>query len=386
MKAQAAYAMSSLRMKTIDRVATRKDGGAGMAAVEAARSEIRAMDQFDIVKVGKDDQTTMRDQGQIMLAGTKNNQLGEAGQLIDNVVAKMQGFDMELHYSKVEAVAGGLFKKGRSAVEAINETKEAFKAAFKQWQISGQETNKTLTTMSDKVEEHATTLASGIAELNVAWDACYQGLQKTEVSIAALSLEHKELCTKTIPALEAQLAADAGNAGLTALLNDARGKRDAIDRRCGNLADSYVAIATSLQKIRIMQQSSNGLIEGLNTVQTTMIGQWYMGFALAKNQYEQQLAGNAIKDMRDFDKKFREQQAKLMGENALAAQDAAENGIMDAKSLIDEQQKLGELIQELVKRQTAFADARREAEDAMLQSTEQLSHFIANPNEAGKTK
>lgn len=277
-----------------------------------------------ILQYGAGTQKKMADFSDAALAGVRNQDLGEVGDLIINVVRELKGFDAEEEKGFL-----GFFKKQANKLELM-------KARYDKAEISVEK-------ISDALQQHQVRLLKDSAMLDQMYEQNLAYFKELTMYILAGKKKLEEVRSGRL----SQLEATAQRTGLAEDVQAAKDLADKCQRFEKKIYDLELTRAISMQtapQIRMIQNNDNVMVEKIQTTLVNTIPLWKNQMVLSLGIAHSTEAAKAQRQVNDVTNALLQANAKKLHMASVETAKEAERGIVDIQTL---QKTNAELIQTL---------------------------------------
>jgi len=324
------------------------------AKLQEALKEINIDDRNSIIYFGSKAQEKLDEISTRMLEGVKNKDTGKTGEVLNNMVATIRGFDIDELDPNQELSWWqkllGFTKPLTLFVQKYEEVKDQIE------------------TITDDLEKHKSKLITDVTALEKLYEANLDYFRQLELYIKAGEIKLKELNEKIIPEYEAK--ANEGNDMLAIQeLKDIRGFRDDLERRVHDLKLSRQVAMQALPSIRLIQENDKSLINKISSTLVNTVPLWKNQLAQTITIFRSHQAANAIKDANDLTNDLLERNAEGLREANAEVRKQMERGVFDIESIKKANQTLIDTLNDSIKI-TQEGKKARELAEVELQKTE----------------
>lgn len=277
-----------------------------------------------ILQYGAGTQKKMADFSDTALAGVRNQDLGEVGDLIINVVGELKGFDAEEEKGFL-----GFFKKQANKLELM-------KARYDKAEISVEK-------ISDALQQHQVRLLKDSAMLDQMYEQNLAYFKELTMYILAGKKKLEEVRSGRL----SQLEATAQRTGLAEDVQAAKDLADKCQRFEKKIYDLELTRTISMQtapQIRMIQNNDNVMVEKIQTTLVNTIPLWKNQMVLSLGIAHSTEAAKAQRQVNDVTNALLQANAKKLHMASVETAKEAERGIVDIQTL---QKTNAELIQTL---------------------------------------
>lgn len=281
-------------------------------------AEIDINDSKSIIYFGSQAQEQLTEISDKMLEGVKNKDLGSAGSDLNTMVSTLRGFDIDaLDPNKKQGFFTKLFGKAKPIALFLQKYEQV---------------RKQIDTITDKLDEHKTTLLTDITMLDRLYDANLEYFHELDHYISAGDEKLKQLDQQVIP--EKAAAAASSEAILEAQeLRDLRAARDDLERRIHDLRLTRQVAMQSLPGIRLIQDNDKGLVNKINSTIVNTIPLWRQQLASVVAIYRSADAADTLQSATDLTNQLLEANAQNLQQANAQTRKQLERGVFDLESV-----------------------------------------------------
>jgi uncharacterized protein YaaN involved in tellurite resistance len=286
-------------------------------ALEAAMAEIDITDRNSVIYFGTAAQEKLDEISNRMLDGVKSQDTGAAGNALNNMVAKIRGFNMdELNPNRKLSWWEKLIGRAKPLAVFLQQYEEV---------------RDHIDVISNDLEKHKATLMTDVVSLEKLYDANLDYFHKLELYILAGERKIEEFNTVILPEYE-EVAAD-GEMLAVQNLKDMRGFRDDLERRVHDLRLSRQVAMQALPSIRLIQENDKSLINKISSTLVNTVPLWRNQLAQTVTIFRSHDAADAIKDATDLTNDLLEKNAEGLREANAEVRRQMERGVFDIESI-----------------------------------------------------
>lgn len=330
-------------------------------AIEAAKGEIDLEDTASIIGFGVRAQRQLTTVSEQMLEGVRNKDTGEAGEILNSMVATLRGFDVkDLAGNKRPGLMAQIFGFMNPFVKMVQRYEK----------VQGQ-----IGAMESKLEEHITILMRDVTALDRLYDSSLEYFHVLAVYIAAGEEKLKELDETIIPALK-EKAEKGGDIMDSQRLNDMNNARNALERKVHDLKLTRQVTMQSLPGIRIIQDNDNNLVTKIQSSLVNTVPLWKTQMAQAMTIYHSAEAGKALKASTDLTNDLLESNARNLRQANQQIRTEVERGMFDIETIEKANQDLISTINESLAIYEEGKTKRRDAEKRLVQCEKELKERL----------
>ncbi len=284
--------------------------------IEKAMSELDINNPNSIIYFGSSAQKRLDEISNRMLEGVKNQETGEAGDVLNSMVLAIRGFDIdELDPNKEISWWQKLFQ---------GEPLEKFIQKY-------EEVRDQIDLIANNLERHKAQLMRDIVALDKLYDANLDYFRKLELYINAGEQKIKELEEKIIPEYEKK----AQDKDMLAIqeLKEIRNFRDDLERRVHDLRLSRQVAMQALPSIRLIQENNKSLINKITSTLVNTLPLWKNQLAQTITIFRSHDAAKSLKEASDLTNELLEKNAQGLRDANAEVRTQMERGIFDIESV-----------------------------------------------------
>jgi len=328
--------------------------------LQEAMSEIDIKDRNSVIYFGSKAQDKLDDISNRMLEGVKNKDTGKSGELLNNMVATIRGFDIdELNPNKKLSWWQKLFGFTKPLAKFVQKYEEV---------------KEQIDSISDSLEKHKAKLVTDVVSLDKLYEANLDYFRQLELYIQAGELKLKEINEKLLPEYEEK--AKDGDMMAVQELKEARGFRDDLERRVHDLKLSRQVAMQALPSIRLIQENDKSLINKISSTLVNTIPLWRNQLAQTVTIFRSHEAANAIKEANDLTNDLLEANAEGLREANAEVRRQMERGVFDIESIKKANNTLIETLNDSIKITQEGKKARAEAEKELIETEKALKEAL----------
>ena len=322
--------------------------------LKAALEEIDIKNRSSVIYFGSRAQEKLDEISNRMLEGVKNKDTGKTGEVLNNMVAAIRGFDIdELDPNKKLSwwqKLLGFTKPITLFVQKYEEVRDQIEA------------------ITDDLEKHKSKLITDLTALDKLYDANLDYFRQLEIYIKAGEIKIEELNSKIIPEYEAKTKNSEDMIAIQEL-KDIRAFRDDLERRVHDLKLSRQVAMQALPSIRLIQENDKSLINKISSTLVNTVPLWKNQLAQTITIFRSHEAAKAIKSANDLTNDLLEKNAEGLREANKEVREQMERGVFDIESIKKANQTLIETLNDSI-RITQEGKAARAKAEVELQETE----------------
>jgi len=287
------------------------------ARLEKALSELDFNDRTSIIYFGSSAQEELDDISNRMIDGVKNKDTGAAGQVLNEMVAVIKGFDLEeLDPNKKLPWYKNLFGGTKPLVKFMQ---------------GYEEVRDQIDEIANDLEKHKSILMKDVVSLDKLYEANLNYFRDLEIYIEAGEIKKKELAESIVPEYEAK----ANEQEMMAIqeLKEVRGFADDLERRVHDLRLSRQVTMQSLPSIRLIQENDKSLINKISSTLVNTVPLWRNQLAQTVTIFRSHESAKALKSAADLTNELLEKNAEGLREANREVRTQMERGIFDIESI-----------------------------------------------------
>ncbi len=328
--------------------------------LQEALNEIDLNDRNSVIYFGSKAQEKLDEISNRMLDGVKNKDTGKSGELLNNMVATIRGFDID-EFNPNQKLSWwqrllGFTKPLTKFVQKYEEVKDQIDA------------------ISDDLEKHKAKLQKDVVALDKLYEANLDYFRQLELYIKAGELKLKELEEKIIPEYEAKTK-DSDMLSIQEL-KEIRGFRDDLERRVHDLKLSRQVAMQALPSIRLIQENDKSLINKISSTLVNTIPLWRNQLAQTVTIFRSHEAAKAIKGANDLTNELLEKSAEGLREANKEVREQMERGVFDIESIKKANQTLIDTLNDSIKIAQEGKEARAKAEIELANTEKALKEAL----------
>jgi len=316
-----------------------------LAQVDAFAQQIDIANSQHVLTFGSGAQKKMADFSETALAKVRTQELGEAGDLIANVVIELKSFDAE-----EEKGLFGLFKRQANKIVALKARYDSAEANVDK--------------IARALEAHQVTLMKDAATMDKLYELNLTYFKELTMYLLAGRQRLAEV-------REGELAALAAKAQASASTEDAEAVQKlsaACNRFEKKLSDLDLSRTVAMQmapQIRLVQNNEMLMIEKIQTTLVNTIPLWKSQMLLALGLANNEAALKAQSAVTDMTNELLRKNAEKLKQSTVEVARESERGIVDIETLKATNENLIQTFDEVMKIQAEGRAKRAEAEVEM---------------------
>jgi uncharacterized protein YaaN involved in tellurite resistance len=323
--------------------------------------QINPKDHQAMLSYGTPAQSKLLTFSHTMLDHVQKKDLGEVGEIISDLMKKLNEVSPDELKPEKKSLFGKLFGKLSGSVQEV----------LSKYQKTGAQIDR----ITVKLERGKNSLLSDINMLEKLYEANKDYFQALNIYIAAGELKLEELYEKTIP--ELKRAAQASDDQMKVQeVNDMLQFADRLDKRLHDLKLSREITIQSAPQIRLIQNTNQALVEKIQSSILTAIPLWKNQVAIALTLIRQHHALEAQKQVSKTTNELLLKNAELLKTNTIETAKENERGLVDIETLKKTQESLISTLEETMKIQQEGRLKRRQAEQELASMENELKQKL----------
>jgi uncharacterized protein YaaN involved in tellurite resistance len=283
-----------------------------------------------------------------MLEHVKKKDTGQIGEIIGDLMRKLQEVNPEELKSNKPTLIGRMFGKISGSVQEV----------LSKYQKTGAQIDR----ISVKLDGSKNVLMSDIVMLEKLYENNKEYFQALNVYIAAGELKLDELNQVTIPEMR-KVAEQTNDQMKFQEVNDMVQFADRLDKRVHDLKLSREITIQSAPQIRLIQNTNQALVEKIQSSIMTAIPLWKNQVAIALTLIRQRNAVEAQKQVSKTTNELLLKNAEMLKTNTIETAKENERGLIDIETLKKTQENLLSTLEETLRIQEEGRVKRRLAEE-----------------------
>ncbi|MBY6038174.1 toxic anion resistance protein [Fictibacillus nanhaiensis] len=285
-----------------------------------------------------------------MLEHVKRKDTGQIGEIIGDLMRKLQDVNPEELKSNKPTLIGRMFGKISGSVQEV----------LSKYQKTGAQIDR----ISVKLDGSKNVLMSDIVMLEKLYENNKEYFQALNVYIAAGELKLDELNQVTIPEMR-KVAEQTNDQMKFQDVNDMVQFADRLDKRVHDLKLSREITIQSAPQIRLIQNTNQALVEKIQSSIMTAIPLWKNQVAIALTLIRQRNAVEAQKQVSKTTNELLLKNAEMLKTNTIETARENERGLIDIETLKKTQENLLSTLEETLRIQEEGRVKRRLAEEEL---------------------
>ena len=339
--------------------------------IDALIKEINLNDANSIIFFGAKAQEKVTEISDKMLEGVKNKELGKSGEVLNEMVATIRGFNVdELDPNKKPGFFARLFGRAKPLAKFLQKYEEV---------------KTQIESITNKLERHKTTLLKDITSLDRLYVANLDYFHRLEDYILAGEEKLRQLDEEILPAMARD--AETSNDMLKAQeLRDMRSARDDLERRVHDLRLTRQVTLQSLPSIRLVQENDKGLINKINSTIANTIPLWRQQLAQTVTIWRSSEAAQTIQDATDLTNDLLAANAENLKQANRKVREQLERGVFDIEVVKEANQKLIETIEDSLRISEEGKQRREKAVAELAQAESELKQALKRAKSLPKSE
>lgn len=324
-------------------------------------AQIDPKNQQSITLYGTEAQSKLTQFSHSMLEHVKNNNVGEIGEILNDLMKKLEQVDPE----ELQPEKRGFFARVFGKVSrSINEILSKY-----------QKTGAQIDRITVKLDHCKNTLMSDNALLEKLYEKNKEYFLALNIYIAAGELKLEELHTKIIPELKKK-AEETDNQMLYQEVNDMVQFAERLEKRIHDLKLSRQITIQTAPQIRLIQNTNQQLVEKIQSSIMTAIPLWKNQIAIALTLIRQKKAVAAQRQVSQTTNELLLKNAEMLKTNTIETARENERGLVDIETLKKTQEHLISTLEETLRIQAEGRAKRQQAEQELITMEDQLKQKL----------
>ena len=323
--------------------------------------QINPKDHQAMLSYGTPAQSKLLTFSHTMLEHVQKKDLGEVGEIISDLMKKLNEVSPDELKPEKKTFFGKLFGKLSGSVQEV----------LSKYQKTGAQIDR----ISVKLDRSKNGLLSDINVLEKLYEANKDYFQALNIYIAAGEIKLEELYGKTIPELK-RVAEQSSDQMKVQEVNDMLQFADRLDKRLYDLKLSREITIQSAPQIRLIQNTNQALVEKIQSSILTAIPLWKNQVAIALTLIRQRHALEAQKQVSKTTNELLLKNAEMLKTNTIETAKENERGLVDIETLKKTQEHLISTLEETMKIQQEGRVKRRQAEQDLAAMENELKQKL----------
>ncbi len=296
-----------------------------------------------------------------MLEHVQKKDLGEVGDIINNLMKKLNEINPEELKPEKQSFFARLFGRFSGSIQEILS--------------KYQKTSAQIDRITVQLERSKNALVSDIQYLDKLYEHNKDYFHALNIYIAAGELKLEELQQKIIPAMKRE-AEQSQDQMKFQEVNDMLQFADRLDKRLHDLKLSREITIQSAPQIRLIQNTNQALVEKIQSSILTAIPLWKNQIAIALALIRQRHAVEAQKQVSKTTNELLLKNAEMLKANTIETAKENERGLVDIETLKKVQENLISTLEETMRIQEEGRNKRRQAEYELAQMENALKEKL----------
>ena len=323
--------------------------------------QINPKDHQAMLSYGTPAQSKLLTFSHTMLEHVQKKDLGEVGEIIGDLMKKLNEVSPDELKPEKQTFFGKLFGKLSGSIQEV----------LSKYQKTGAQIDR----ISVKLERSKNGLLSDIGVLEKLYEANKDYFHALNIYIAAGEIKLEELYNKTIPELK-RVAQQSNDQMKVQEVNDMLQFADRLDKRLYDLKLSREITIQSAPQIRLIQNTNQALVEKIQSSILTAIPLWKNQVAIALTLIRQRHALEAQKQVSKTTNELLLKNAEMLKTNTIETARENERGLVDIETLKKTQENLISTLEETMKIQQEGRVKRRQAEQELTSMENELKQKL----------
>ena len=288
---------------------------AEQAAVRTFAEQIDVTNTEQILNYGSAAQKNISEFSDAALNTVRTKDLGEAGDMLSNLVVELQGLNFDQEEKKG---LRGLFKKGTQNIATL-------KAQYDKAEVN-------VDKIVEELEKHEVTLLKDISLMDKMYEKNAEYQKELTMYILAGKLKVEQLRNEELPKLvakaeESKLPEDAQAA------NDFANLIGRFEKKIHDLELTRMISVQMAPQIRMIQNNDQLMSEKIRSSIVNTIPLWKNQMVMAMSLYHSEQAMKAQNEVTNVTNELLEKNAQALHQGSVAIAQEAERGIVDIETL-----------------------------------------------------
>ena len=335
-------------------VTTEAGDPAAAAEIRRRAAEIDLADSGTILGFGAGAQAELQSISQAMLADVRAKDIGPAGDSLSEIVSALRGF------SAAELDT----RRNRTLWERLTGRTAPFARLIAHYESVQAQIDQ----ITDQLLGHEHRLLKDIRALDRLYDKTLEFHGELAIYIAAGVTRLQELDSRTIPAMEARVAAAGPEDEVmrTQELRDLRAARNDLERRMHDLRLTRQVTMQALPSLRLVQENDKSLVSRINSTLVNTVPLWETQLAQALTIQRSHEAAQAVRKAADLSNDLVTANAENLRTANRTVREETERGVFDIAAVTRANEMLLATIQDSLAIAETGKVRRTEAEQALV--------------------
>lgn len=329
-------------------------------AVEEFAEKIDLEDPNHVMLYGADAQKKVSDFADSILAGIKNKDAGDVGDMLSGLIGQLKTFESAADEPK------GLRRLFFSAERHVESLRAKFDAV-----------NSNVESIASTLEGHQVQLLKDVAMLNHLYDMNLDYFKELTMYIAAGEKRLQKVRETDLVALR-EKAKQTGDAMDAQKAGDLDAACDRFEKKLHDLKLTRQISLQMAPQIRLLQNNNSLLVERIQSTLVNTLPLWKNQMVLALGLQHTQQAVKAQRAVTDMTNELLKKNAEKLKMGTIETAKESERSIVDMATLIETNQSLIDTMNEVVRIQTEGHQKRIEAEKTLIQMENELKNRLIN--------
>ena len=337
--------------------------------VQSIKDNINLMDTSTPLKFGVEAQKEIAQFSDSILAKVRTKDSGQVGELLNDLVGKVRGFDPSEKKSFLQNIPfiGGLVNKAQDIKDGYNK----------------------LSTQVEVIEQGLERSKVKLMEDVVMFDTLYEKnlgyFKELQLYIRAGEEKLEEMRNVTMPKLKSQAAAT-NDPMAVQVVSDFEQSVDRFEKKIHDLKLSKTLAIQTAPQIRLIQNNDRVLIDRVQSAIYHTIPLWKNQMVIALGLNNQQATIQLQRAVTDTTNELLKRNAEMLKQNTIETAKENERGIVDIETVKKVNEDLISTIEETVRIQDEGRRKRQEAEKELLAIEGRLKDTLLKNSERFKAQ
>lgn len=322
------------------------------------KESININDANGIIFFGAAAQRKTADFVDSILASTKTKDINEAGEILNDLMLNLKGFEANLEN---KGIVSRLFSNAKKRLEKL--------------QNNYRSVENNIDRIVSSLEQHRKLLMQNNSMLDKLYEKNIDYIEELKLYIAAGEDKIGEINNEVLPALKTQ-AEQSGDQLVVQTYKDTLDALDRIERKVHDLKLTRTVSLQSLPQIRLQQGSNNVLVDKIHSSIVNAIPLWKGQMVIALGLAQTSNALKAQKAVSDTTNELLRKNSEMLKTSTIEAAKESERSLIDIQTISKANQDIITSIQEVANIHKEGKIKRQEAEKELTRLENELKQNI----------
>ena len=332
------------------------------AAVKEFSEKIDITNTEQVMNYGSAAQKNVAEFSDTALNNVRTKDLGEAGNMLSDLVVELKGFDFDESEKKG---LKGLFKKTGNSLEKL-------KAQYDKTEVN-------IDRIVEELQKHEVTLMKDISLMDKMYEKNEEYIKELTMYIIAGKLKCENLKNTELAELKAK-AVESGLAEDAQMANDMANLIERFEKKIYDLELTRTVAIQMEPQIRMIQNNDSVMSEKIQSSIVNTIPLWKSQMVMAMTLYHTEEATKAQNEVNEVTNKLLKENAEKLHMGSVAIAKEAERGIIDIETLRKTNLELISTLTEVQTIQKEAKEKRASAEKELSNIENQLKNKLLEIN------